>query len=537
MLGKEVTVLVPRSIQPHHDGYIEANRQGRRNSTVGTSREVRIEREDGTELWGSFSLSKVEVGGNIHYMGFFRDVTEEVRRREELRLLSMVVNRTHRAILVLDQERRVIYTNRAFTDLFGYNPPEVLGKVPTDFLVGENTEPDSLARLRQRAWEAQGFTEDILAYSRDGAMIWVSAAVNPILGEQGDVANVVVVLTDISELKRVQSLQDGVLEALASGLSLREVADFLCRRVEEIAPDIISSIVLIDHERKLRPLAAPSLPAIYCDAIAGAAIGEVAGSCGTAAWRGEPVHVTDIDTNPLWEPYRHLALPHGLKACWSSPIKLSDGRVAGTFAFYYREARRPSPFHEQIVKACLHLCKLAIERDEARRQIAQLSHFDALTGLPNRPRLLAEIESLLQKSRDRKRKIAFFAINLDRFKDVNNGLGHAIGDKVLIEAAYRLPRVVSDFAAIVSRTGGDSFVVVLPDCDAARASAKADKILRAVSEPTKVPGYALSLSASIGISMFGDNGTDPETLLNHAELAMYRAKAAGRGVYRFFSPR
>jgi c-di-GMP-specific phosphodiesterase len=536
VLGKDVTLLVPHDIRPGHNSYIAANREGGGNRIVGASREVKVERKNGEELWGSFSLSKIEVDGKIHYMGFIRDVTEEVRRREELRLLSLAVDETDGAVLVLDQDRRIIYVNRAFSDLLGYGLDDVLGKLPTDLLTGDHVEADTLARLRRRLWEWKGFTEEIVGRDRRGNTVWVSAAVNPILDEKGEVANVVVVLTDITSLKLIQSLQDDVLEALGSGLLLPEVMDFLCRRVEEIAPDIISSVLLVDAEQKVRSLAGPSLPAAYSDAIDGAPIGEVAGSCGTAAWRGEAVYVTDIETDPLWAAYKHLALPHGLKACWSSPIKLRDGRIAGTFAFYYREPRGPNSFHEQIVKACLHLSKLAIERDEARRQIAQLSSFDPLTGLSNRTRLLDETKNLLQSIRNENEKVAFFFINIDRLKDVNSSLGHAVGDQVLVEAAHCLRRVVASFAGIVSRASGDSFVLVLPDCDVERASATAERILQAVSQPTEVSGYTLSLSATIGISIYRDNGTDPETLLDHAEMAMHQAKAAGRAVYRFFSP-
>lgn len=536
VLGKDVALLVPQAIRSVHHSYVDANRKGRENRIVGTSREVKVERKSGEELWGSFSLSKIEVDGKIHYMGFIRDVTEEVRRREELRLLSLAVDETDGAVLVLDHDRRIIYVNRAFTELFGYSLADVHGKLPPELLAGENIATDTLVRLRRKLSEAEAFTEEFAGRDRRGNTVWVSAAVNPILDAKGALANVVVVLTDITSLKRIQSLQDGVLEALASGLSLSEVADFLCRRVEEIAPDVVSSILLVDAEQKLWTLAAPSLPADYCSAIDGISTGEVAGSCGTAAWRGEPVYVSDIATDPLWASCKDGALLHGLKACWSWPIKLRDGRIAGTFAFYCRRPRGPRRFHEQIVKACLHLSKLAIERDEARRQIAQLSSFDPLTGLANRTRLLDEIHNLFQGARGEDRKIAFFFVNIDGFKDVNSGLGHAVGDKVLVEAAQRLQRVVANLGAIVSRIAGDSFVVVLHDCDAERASATADRILQAVSQPTEVPGYALSLSAGIGISIYRDNGTDPETLLGHAEMAMYQAKAAGRAVYRFFSP-
>ena len=80
------------------------------------------------------------------------------------------------------------------------------------------------------------------------------------------------------------------------------------------------------------------------------------GSCGTCAWRGEAVTVEDIETDPLWADFKALALPLGLRACWSSPIMLKDGRVAGTFAFYFRERRGPSSWHEQVVRACVQLC-------------------------------------------------------------------------------------------------------------------------------------------------------------------------------------
>ncbi len=104
---------------------------------------------------------------------------------------------------------------------------------------------------------------------------------------------------------------------------------------------ILTSILLLDGTH-LRTGAAPTLPAAYCAAIDGAEIGPVAGSCGTAAYRGEPVYVTDIASDPLWAAYRDLALPHGLRACWSTPIFDSDGQVLGTFAIYHVVPGAPS---------------------------------------------------------------------------------------------------------------------------------------------------------------------------------------------------
>ena len=102
---------------------------------------------------------------------------------------------------------------------------------------------------------------------------------------------------------------------------------------------------------------------------------------------GKPVLATDIDTDPRWQPFKTRPLEVGLRACWSTPIKAKDGRVIGTFAFYFRECRAPSRWHQRIVDACVHLGALAIERKEARAQIARLAYYDMLTGLPNRARL------------------------------------------------------------------------------------------------------------------------------------------------------
>jgi len=115
----------------------------------------------------------------------------------------------------------------------------------------------------------------------------------------------------------------------------------------------------------LRPFASPSLPFSYSTQLDGVAIGPCIGSCGTAAWRKEPVLVTDIAADPLWEDFRHLILPLGYKSCWSTPIMDKEGKVLGTFAFYYREngPHVASSFHEQLVQACTYLCALAMERE------------------------------------------------------------------------------------------------------------------------------------------------------------------------------
>ena len=176
-----------------------------------------------------------------------------------------------------------------------------------------------------------------------------------------------------------------VLERIAGGAPLAAVLEEIVRLVEEQAPGMCCSILLLDREQGcVRHGAAPNLPAEFSRALEGTPIGPEAGSCGTAAYRGERVVVEDIAVHPYWAAYRHLALPHGLRACWSSPIFSTTREVLGTFAMYYREPRGPRPREIAWVDAATHLAAIAIgheaaaqalRRSEARyRRIADTAH-------------------------------------------------------------------------------------------------------------------------------------------------------------------
>jgi c-di-GMP-specific phosphodiesterase len=466
-------------------------------------------------------------------MGGQHNTADGSQTFDDLRLLSFAVNATDRSILILGQDHRIVYVNRAFSELFGYDGVEVLGKRPTEFLPGPATNPVTYEALRRAAWEDRALSDDVLLYSKSGREIWVSTSVSPIRDSENAVKNCVIVLVDVTENKQIQHLQQVVLEAVVSGMSLASVADLLCRRVEAIAPEVRSSMLLVDSGGFLHTLAAPSLPPGFVASIDGLAVGENAGSCGTCAFLGQPVCVTDISSDPLWKDYKSLALPLGLRACWASPIKMRDGRVAGTFAFYYTEKRGPSPLHKELVSACLHLCMLAIERDEARAKIAHLSHFDTLTGLPNRTAFYEQSSELV--SRANGKDVAFFAIDIDRFKDINNALGHSVGDRVLLETAYRLQKLIHSLG-IVGRTSGDSFHIAIVGCDVGRAAFLADRILEVLSAPLDVSGLPLSVAASIGISIAQGDGIAPHIFAEQALSAKHQAKAAGRACFRFYSP-
>ena len=148
-----------------------------------------------------------------------------------------------------------------------------------------------------------------------------------------------------SGLRRALDLrQRDVVSELRRGDSLEQVLDRHLLTVERMSDiEILTSVLLLSTDgKRLRHGAAPSLPRAYLDAIDGSEIGPTAGSCGTAAYLGRPVYVTDIATDPLWAAYRDLALPHGLRSCWSTPIRDSEGAVMGTFAIYHRNLSGPT---------------------------------------------------------------------------------------------------------------------------------------------------------------------------------------------------
>jgi diguanylate cyclase (GGDEF)-like protein/PAS domain S-box-containing protein len=447
--------------------------------------------------------------------------------------VAMAADEIDHAVLVTDVRGQVVYSNRAFHSMFGYRNDDMVGHDAAELLAAEGFDAGIMERIGRKVREHRTFEEEVPILAKSGDILWMSTVVKPLLDTTGAIAHYLLVLSDINDSKQIQRLQRDVLEAIAQDRPLRDVMDLICRRVELIAPDVVCSILGVDDAKCLRPLAAPSLPPHFSEAVDGVPIGPRHGSCGTAAFRGEPVIAEDIENDPLWVDFKTLPLPLGLLACWSSPITLRNGRVGGTFAFYYRQKRGPSVWHEHIVRACVNLCVVAFERDEANTRIGRLAYYDSLTGLPNRAKLREEMEACFDRAESPRAALLF--IDIDHFKDVNDTLGHSVGDSFLKEIASRIVKSVWDID-IVCRHGGDEFVVVLAGADAPRAQRVAETLLERISQPVRVEGVTLPASASIGISLCPEDGTDTATLMRNADTAMYRAKGEGRGTFRFFTP-
>lgn len=327
----------------------------------------------------------------------------------------------------------------------------------------------------------------------------------------------------------MHALQTEILEALVMGERFESIANLLCERAEELAPSVHCSILEITRDGRLKPVAAPSLPQQYSDALYGAKIGPVVGSCGTAAYLGAPVEVTDISTDPLWADYKELALPLGLMACWSSPIKTRDERVAATFAFYYKTKRGPTALERSIVQTCVHLCAIAIEHDEAQQRNHDLAYYDQLTGLPNRRSF---DEMISRRVAAKAPSFGLLVIDVDNLKIVNDTMGHIVGDGLLQEVARRFKEAVPLTSC---RLGGDEFAVLVDECDGhAGLTAVADKLLSAMHESFVCNGNTVVPRLTVGGVVYGIDGTAADVLRQNADFALYHAKETSRGGYMPF---
>lgn len=533
VLGHEVGALVPAEMRAHLVDVITTKAALPPETPIKGRGEFRIARKDGTEAWGAFSISRIEYLGGMLQICFVRDVTEDVQRRAQDALMALVAEKTDRMVMILDPQQRILYVNAAFSALFGYSLQEATGRPPSELLAGPYTDREALARLEAQV-DAEGHaSDDFLVYDSAGREIWISALINADRDADGEVRHLISILTDITESKQIYSLQHHALEDLANDVPVTEVIGNLCRRVEAIAPDVVCSVLHVDPHGRLHPLGGDSVPDGFSAQIDGLLLGPDVGSCGASAFSGEPVLSIDIATDPKWQLYKELPLRAGLKACWSRPIKAKDGRVIGALGFYFRESREPTRWHRSIVDACLHLCALAIERQETRSEITRLAYYDALTGLPNRAQLHQIMTGLIEASPSGER-IAVMFLDVDHFKDINDTLGHSVGDDLLVSITKRLCRQIRPNDTL-SRQGGDEFAVVLPNCDVDAAALIASRLLETLLPPMQLGAKILPVSASIGISMYPDNATDIDGLLRHADAAMYQAKQAGRSTYRFFS--
>lgn len=317
-------------------------------------------------------LELIELATHLTRVAIERDRAEEALRRSES-FLADGQRISHTGTWGWNVSTGKLVWSEEHFRIFGVDAEKT---EPSFQLFLEAVHPEDRSFIRegldQAVRERRGFDMEFRIALADGSIKDVQGVGRPVLKESGDVESYIGTTVDITARKRAEALLAGekrLLEMVARGDSLPRILDALCRLVEELSSDALASILLLEDGNRLRHGAAPSLPQAYIDAIDGAPIGPSAGSCGTAAYRGRPVIVSDIAHDPLWADYREIALPHGLRACWSSPILSSEDKVLGTFAVYYREARSPTPEQLEIIEQVTHLASIALERKRAENAV------------------------------------------------------------------------------------------------------------------------------------------------------------------------
>ncbi len=554
-----------------------------------------------------------------------------------------------------------IEANEALCKMLGYSQQELIRLKWTDL-----THPDDLPRNQQlfermRAGELDEYAMDKRFIHRNGHTVDVHLAARAIRDADGKLLYAVSLAEDITARKQAElrdSLRNDALEMMTRGASLSAVLHKVIDGIQSSHPDMLCSILLLDAEGKhLLNAAAPGLPAFYNEAIHGAPIGPATGSCGTAAYTGQRVVVTDIATHPYWEDYRDVALAAGLAAAWSEPVRAASGEVLGTFAIYHSKPTTPDSHEIALIENAANLVGIAIERRRAEeerflaamiyqsssegtlvtdaenhiiainpaftritgytledirgkspsilrsgrhepafydamwsalrdkgswqgeiwnrrrngeifpawltinairddngqilRHVAQASditnkvrsdeliwrqaNFDFLTNLPNRYMFHERLEQEIRNVHRDHSRLALLFIDLDHFKDINDSLGHHVGDQLLVAAAERIQACIRESDS-VARLGGDEFTVILTHIIHSRdAERVTQQIITTLANPFQVHTHELYISASIGITMCPDDSNDVHQLLSNADQAMYAAKQQGRNRLCYFT--
>ncbi len=343
---------------------------------------------------------------------------------------------------------------------------------------------------------------------------------------------------DITERKKIESYEKRnaeILEMIATGKPVGDIYNAIALMYEERHSGMRCSMLEL-HDGKLMHGGAPSLPKEYCDDVNGLEYGPSVGSCGTSTYTGKRVLVENIEIDPKWTKIKHVALPHGMRSCWSEPIKNSSGEVLGAFGMYYNHPALPDEEESNDLKSAARLAGIIMEREQSQKRIRQLAYNDELTGLSSRAHFYQNLEELIKISDRHNRRFSLLYIDLDNFKDVNDSLGHDVGDLLLKEIANRLVKASRNID-YVARLSGDEFCILVNDIvDEYVAANVAQRCLDAISKPIELSGRKFTPSCSIGIAYYPDDGENLSTLLKAADTSLYAAKEQGKNCYAFYRP-
>ena len=332
-------------------------------------------------------------------------------------------------------------------------------------------------------------------------------------------------MIDFQHLLEAHRKFNSLLRDLALGIEIDVFMQQVVTTVEECIPNSFASILQLDPKNQtLHSAANNNLPDFYNQAIDGVKIGPDIGSCGAAAFLKEPVIASNINTHPNWKNYLELTQQANLHACWSIPILCSKKKVIGTFAIYHQTPTTPEPEEREILDIAALVVSVAIEKQELEAKVTYAATHDELTGLYNRNYLNQAGEALLSISKRKQQPLALLFLDLNKFKRVNDSLGHKHGDILLKQIAKEIQNSIrpSDIAV---RFGGDEFIILMLVENIEESTIIAKRILSTIKQNANKAVLELGFGVSIGITSNTDNyQLTLSKLINMADKAMYESK-------------
>jgi len=330
--------------------------------------------------------------------------------------------------------------------------------------------------------------------------------------------------------------QNRILSQIASGAGLSSILSTLARFVEAQSGGQLCSLIALEPDAAQCTLGiAPSLPSGFGESLAESARGQLAIPCFEAIRNGTPVLDQSVDAYAAVSPLQAAIAAAGVQSVSAWPIMGTKGHAIGSLALYRPRGAPARPSDEHLIGVCTSVAGIAIESCWAAERIRYLAHHDELTRLPNRLLFGYQLPQALARASRSACSVGVFFIDLDRFKVINDTLGHDAGDNVLRQIARHLQDCVRATDTL-ARVGGDEFALIVEQFSGVEElSAIAKKLLVAMSKPLRIAGREYHLSGSVGIALYPKDGADSSSLLKNADIAMYRAKASGKNTFHFYS--
>jgi c-di-GMP-specific phosphodiesterase len=544
LVEQPVEMLVPEDQRAVH-------RRHRRNyaaqptrRAMGAGRQLTLLRKDGTTIPVDISLSSMAAVDPYAQSDVVVMIRDQSERSDTETRLAEAQRIAHIGTWSWEVGSEEVLWSAELRRIYGLDAADGPMSNPEFALLVHPEDNDRVnAAMLNTVRNLTPFDHEYRIIRPDGSVRWLHANGDVAELRNGRAFRLVGYCRDITEqrdaeARRNQAMQDlrdyqAILERVARDEDLPATLDILCREVENRLPGVACSILLVDEtNRTLYHGAAPTLPEEFLQAIDGLPIVRGLGACGTAAATGETVIVEDVLDSSLTVAFVDLADKHGLRSVWSLPLKSATGTVLATFAVYRSEPHRPGAEEVAALVAAGDLAALAIERKLAEQALTLAAQVDPLTSLPNRARFLDELAQRLQSDRA---PTGVMFVDLDRFKWINDSMGHAVGDRVLVEAAERI-RASLPKNCFVSRFGGDEFTIILPNASPARIARVARDLERAFDNPFTVDGGEFFLTVSVGVRT-NDRHADASEMVRDADAAMYAAKERGRARHIVFDER